>query len=965
MALPSNQQDSTATMDPNSNGTGSQQPLLLVLHDFEARSPDEISLAKGEMVELLIDDSEFGDGWYTPLPADYYPQSTDADTQSNDPTPTTSTAIPQQHPEDHPEGAQDANRSTGSSESFKKLTASTTDDAAPVAQTPQPTEEQSADLKKETKANPFGRISTQDVDISPPSTPPLAIGGDKRSSSATVSDRPPSSDSHTHIKSPVIEDTLSDIEEAISDFSNNPRNSRNNGQMKEQNSRHSTNKSPMVPQQPPIPEVDADSDSDYSKYEDQTISSDEEDETEEEVFLTEDKVREWSALQVSAYMQENGVAREVAKKFEEQEVSGSILLELEMAHLKELELGSFGRRFQVWKVIEDLHAQINASTLPMKPKPLKRSGSEASSNVPGLLISEGGGNRQRSSTVGSARFSTTSKSSKSKYKIDVEEANNRTSNQWLLHTPGTAGLQESGSPATSLFEKPRSPPKSPPQQYADGGRRAASTDGWNSAHNSILQGAGPLPTHNRDSSFDRDWNPGSVMRPGTATGTAVPRKENDASYFSGGEGKDRKVLRKGHTKKPSHSEEHPPRSGTSHSRHSRMGSSEGSSLLPETSILGNAAKALMGNKRKSSNSFSSDKPFAFGQQSSPRLGPQKRGTGDHIENSSIQSSPALTGSPQRALNYGNQVIGSPTSMKNVEFPGGDSAVSSPSITTVDSDPARTKDAADKEDRRLRSASSASALSSTKAAKGTKTKKTKKRKGSGVEGLREITPAQAAADADFSGWMKKRGSGTIASTWKARYFVLKGRRLSYFYSEKDTKERGVIDITGHRVLPAADDKLVAIHATFAAATSPSTPPAPKSPASPSSANAAPKPPPRASRSWFTFKLVPPGKHSQFETTTPKRLHYLAVDTPTEGKSWMAAILKATIERDESKPVISSYNQKTISLEEAQELRARPPEHLIKGTLPEIDLEAIGLAIEGLGKDGLAKDGTGVAPTMSVL
>ena len=37
---------------------------LLVLHDFTARSPDELTLKKGERVELLLDDAEFGDGWY-------------------------------------------------------------------------------------------------------------------------------------------------------------------------------------------------------------------------------------------------------------------------------------------------------------------------------------------------------------------------------------------------------------------------------------------------------------------------------------------------------------------------------------------------------------------------------------------------------------------------------------------------------------------------------------------------------------------------------------------------------------------------------------------------------------------------------------------------------------------------------------------------------------------------------------
>lgn len=37
---------------------------LLVLHDFHARSPDELTLKKGERVELLLDDAEYGDGWY-------------------------------------------------------------------------------------------------------------------------------------------------------------------------------------------------------------------------------------------------------------------------------------------------------------------------------------------------------------------------------------------------------------------------------------------------------------------------------------------------------------------------------------------------------------------------------------------------------------------------------------------------------------------------------------------------------------------------------------------------------------------------------------------------------------------------------------------------------------------------------------------------------------------------------------
>ena len=32
--------------------------------DFEARSPDELSLQKGERIELIERDDDFGDGWY-------------------------------------------------------------------------------------------------------------------------------------------------------------------------------------------------------------------------------------------------------------------------------------------------------------------------------------------------------------------------------------------------------------------------------------------------------------------------------------------------------------------------------------------------------------------------------------------------------------------------------------------------------------------------------------------------------------------------------------------------------------------------------------------------------------------------------------------------------------------------------------------------------------------------------------
>lgn len=37
---------------------------MLSIDDFEARSPDELSFLKGERIELIERDDEFGDGWY-------------------------------------------------------------------------------------------------------------------------------------------------------------------------------------------------------------------------------------------------------------------------------------------------------------------------------------------------------------------------------------------------------------------------------------------------------------------------------------------------------------------------------------------------------------------------------------------------------------------------------------------------------------------------------------------------------------------------------------------------------------------------------------------------------------------------------------------------------------------------------------------------------------------------------------
>lgn len=159
----------------------------------------------------------------------------------------------------------------------------------------------------------------------------------------------------------------------------------------------------------------------------------------------------------------------------------------------------------------------------------------------------------------------------------------------------------------------------------------------------------------------------------------------------------------------------------------------------------------------------------------------------------------------------------------------------------------------------------------------------------LEGIRSITPEEAMKDATCSGWMHKKSSGKMG-TWKKRFFTLHGTRLSYFGSFNDSKERGLIDITGHRVVPIKDDdKLVALYAA-------------------------------STRSGkYIFKLLPPQPGSKKGLTfTQPRVHYFAVDSKEDVKNWLAALIKASIDIDDSVPVVSSYAMPTISLTEAKQM-----------------------------------------------
>lgn len=280
------------------------------------------------------------------------------------------------------------------------------------------------------------------------------------------------------------------------------------------------------------------------------------------------------------------------------------------------------------------------------------------------------------------------------------------------------------------------------------------------------------------------------------------------------------------------------------------------------------------------------------------------------------ASDAVTGS-EKAM------VGSPASRKS---PNKDSAVQSPTRTgsTTPSGASRSIELESTDASSKGTSSAPTGLTPTRAST---RRKPKKETSAYVRGLEQRSPQEQMIGCDYNGWMKKKSSN-LMTTWKPRLFVLRGCRLSYYYSETDAEEKGLIDISSHRVLPADTDFITGIHATVTGAKA--------SPVSPSNAHnstlasveaaaqadsTTQKP---TADAVFIFKLVPPRTGlSRAVNFTKPTVHYFAVDNIIQGRLWMAALMKATIDRDETKPVTTTFHEKTISLVKARALRHRPP------------------------------------------
>ncbi|KAG5358045.1 Protein BOI2 [Yarrowia sp. B02] len=533
--------------------------------------------------------------------------------------------------------------------------------------------------------------------------------------------------------------------------------------------------------------------------------------------LDPQRVLQWTPHQVARWFESRGFEPAIPQLFVEHKISGAILTELELQHLKELDITSFGTRFEVYKEIEKLRGDPTS-------RPVSGSNRRSSAYV----SPKKGHLRKRSQSLDGLE----SPRMNSEFG-PVIGATSTPTTEFAIPQGGTIddfgfedGQQTQGQQRVSVTQQSQSEPQTQRNSTNTTQRNSSTPRGRsaNTSSNSSRQSVNEPPKH------ELPEVPRSVpVQQQTQESVRDPRKSRESQ---------RPPLQHAHSSHTQHSD-------PQLQRHPSAGhslSSENATHLDSDSLSSSPEPKSRSSRRSSLLDAVMNAPLSPSKRSGREVG---------------SSDPDLTLSPlQHQKETHPEAIPTPPTPKR-----------------TGSGPFRT----------LRKTPSASNMRS-------KSLSSKQKTSAFREGIKHVDPHEAAKKADFSGWMSKKGSQSVG-TWKQRFFCLTGTRLSYFASLNDTYERGLIDLTAHKVVPARDneDKLVALYASGTGA------------------------------GRYCFKLLPPapGSKKGLMFTVPK-VHYFAVDTAEEMKGWMNAFLKATIDRDDTVPIVSSCVTPTVTLNRAQEM-----------------------------------------------
>lgn len=912
--------------------------ILVVIHDFSARSSDELSLAKGDRVELIERDDDFGDGWYLGRHLN----------KGN------SGLFPEVYTRIAPRGSLLCLQNSPLTDQKLDLTSKAPNSQniqrslSPTPASGRPTASDSVKVAVNSESNDLSITSNIETQVSSVSScsPAVAIysEGANKLQKTSIIDSP---QKHGQ-DSPVMNETLSVINEHITNLNSSQENALNGDK-----------------------QANSDSGSEYSSHAEPRLSyiqGEETDEDEDEVIYTREQVTMWSPEQVSEHLFIIGVEPKHCEVLLDQEITGDVLLGMDQTSifLKEFDFGSVGRRLKTWQKIKFLQDEVKRNSI------IKNTGVRSSELVEDF-------NRHRSRS--SSSFATLPKS------ITTHDRQN-------LSFSSAPTQQKSAKNDNAVIPPNFSGKISSEDAHTMGeidkvsNARQKYHSQQNSLHDSNqVISLGPVTNkssansrvdyHNRQASFDKDWkmeNSATPARPNryitsevkaaprTSTRTSLENQRTskhtasstiellESGYFSVGEtdGVVRNFPRKRevtgiqttiHSRNSSYTDEHRMRVSSaqkSQKNHNRFGSVDSTREVSSNSAAAKyyGLSGISGRRRMTSessktlvtgtppkDSISLTSPAVTKLEGESFVRPVKsndvrHGKGDFLTTMKSASSgrfglraisDAVTGHEKLRANHPPDAT-LPTSSKY--------SPTESSLGTGTSTPSGGQ-SFDFDSSGIKSASSLSTSNSNGRIK----KKSKQETSAYTRGLERKTPKEAIALADYSGWMKKKSTNLMAS-WKPRLFILKGRRLSYYYSEDDDGERGLIDISFHRVLPADNDRLTGIHAALTGASANSN-----MNASANAKDSTTEPEfsfMKGTESMFIFKLVPPRAGLQRAVTfTKPTVHYFAVPNVQHGRLWMAALMKATIERDDSAPLKSTYQQQTISLTKARALRHRPP------------------------------------------
>ncbi|ODV79897.1 uncharacterized protein CANTADRAFT_25703 [Suhomyces tanzawaensis NRRL Y-17324] len=642
--------------------------------------------------------------------------------------------------------------------------------------------------------------------------------------------------------------------------------------------------------------------------------------------LTEDlnplKAAEWTPQQVSSYFAiVLGFDLDIAGKFARHKITGEILFQLDLAHLKELDIDSFGTRFEVHKEIDKLR-QISSRSA--KHKSLSRSTSK--NNV----------------TVGSTE-------NENSFKESIPESSNTTDE--FVSPPGSSNtspnkisnfhnLKSSETDKRSSRHQSQLMPSADLKagSYFKGHqrKRSQSLDNLHENRSSVIVNAdlsfisprkAPQPP-NEPSPVDKNYKFGGASPLEQTSGLYVTRTNATGLGLVNGSRPSSSIYESSmvsHNRNASQNSQH-----YHHRRNSSVitGHRRHSSLF--LFLSGNDEKPT---NSKNSNKLQSNKIVKDNSNIDPDSAIDTDNDDDTvsvpklISPAKVKRENSLFSPKQRKGNAEDEDIididntsFSPKKLKSISYKVDDlrkhevdekrSTSDSTGVAPSTNPVSRLKN--------LRTTSTQNFKSLTSS---------KKLKTSAFqEGIREVTPDEAIKSANHSGWMSKRSGNTLS--WRSRYFTLHGTRLSYFTSLKDKKEKGLIDITAHKVIPVhaesdnssgSNDKYIALYASS------------------------------TGFGRYCFKLVPPapGFKKGLMFTQPKT-HYFAVDTQEEMRGWLKALMTATIDIDDSVPVVSSCSTPTVSLAKAQELLAKAREET---RLKDEELRSKGFIRDGFDDYGL--------------